>query len=141
MAKLILEMAGEAKPQGSKTAYVVKGRAVLVESSKDLKKIRMEMSLSLARQAAVQGWQKVERPAAALVDIIFTFVKPVSVKREHMTVTPDLDKLTRFCLDAVTQAGNIWSDDSQVIEIKATKTYGATAKTQITISRPELAGA
>lgn len=141
MAKLILEMAGEAKPQGSKTAYVIQGRAVLVESSKDLKKIRMEMSLSLARQAAVQSWSKIERPNAALVDIIFTFVKPPTVKREYMSVTPDLDKLTRFCLDAVTQAGNIWEDDSQVISIKATKTYGAAAKTEIAISRPELMGA
>jgi Holliday junction resolvase RusA-like endonuclease len=120
-----------AKPQGSKKAFVIKGKAVLVEASKDLKTLRAEFSRQITEQA--KDWVRINRPNPALVTIVFTFVKPKSVSRQHMTVTPDLDKLTRFCLDALT-AANVWEDDSQATAIHAYKTYGPEAKTEITVS-------
>jgi len=51
-----------------------------------------------------------------------------------MTVVPDTDKLARFVLDAITQADNIWEDDSQVVALHVYKTYGDKAQTEITIS-------
>jgi Holliday junction resolvase RusA-like endonuclease len=124
-----------AKPQGSKKAFVINGKAVLVEASKDLKALRAEFSRQITEQAYLDKWVRIDRPDPALVTIVFTFVRPSSVKREHMTVVPDLDKLTRFCLDALTQADNIWEDDSQATAIHAYKTYGPEAKTEITVSR------
>ena len=123
-----------AKPQGSKKAYVISGKAVLVEASKDLKALRAEFSRQISEQAYLDKWVRIDRPNPALVTILFTFVRPGSVKREHMTVVPDLDKLTRFVLDAVTQADGVWEDDSQVTALHAYKTYGAEAKTEITVS-------
>ena len=123
-----------AKPQGSKKAYVISGRAVLVEASKDLKTLRAEFSRQITEQAYLDKWVRIDRPNPAHVTITFTFVRPGSVKREHMTVVPDVDKLTRFCLDAVTQADNIWEDDSQVTELHVYKQYGAEPKTEIRIT-------
>ena len=57
--------------------------------------------------------------------MLFTFVRPKSVKakkRPDMTVKPDLDKLCRTVLDALT--GVAYKDDSQVIGIIANKRYG-----------------
>lgn len=48
------------------------------------------------------------------------------------TSKPDLDKLTRCVLDALT--GIAWKDDSQVAEIVVRKTYDVTPGAGITIS-------
>jgi Holliday junction resolvase RusA-like endonuclease len=126
---------GKAKPQGSKKAFVINGRAVLVEASKDLKTERLRMSVFIAANAISSKWQKIERPDGAIVTLEFSFVRPKSVKRQEMTVTPDVDKLTRFTLDAITQAGNIWDDDSQVVKLNVRKHYGDKDTTTISIDR------
>ena len=123
-----------AKPQGSKKAFVINGKAVLVEASKDLKVLRAEFSRQITEQAYKEKWVRIDRPNPAFVAITFTFVRPGSVKREHMTVVPDTDKLARFVLDAITQADNIWEDDSQVVALHVYKVYGEQAQTEITIS-------
>jgi Holliday junction resolvase RusA-like endonuclease len=41
------------------------------------------------------------------------------------TTAPDLDKLLRLVDDAITDAGVVWLDDAQVVEIRARKTYAA----------------
>ena len=46
----------------------------------------------------------------------------VTVKREYPTVTPDIDKLERAVLDAMTIAG-VWGDDSQVVSGTRGKRY------------------
>jgi Holliday junction resolvase RusA-like endonuclease len=48
--------------------------------------------------------------------------KPKTVKRLHPTVPPDLDKLIRAVLDAMTAIAYL--DDGQVTEINAVKVYG-----------------
>lgn len=42
----------------------------------------------------------------------------------HHDKTPDLDKLCRAVLDALTHAG-VWRDDAQVAALEASKGYGA----------------
>jgi Holliday junction resolvase RusA-like endonuclease len=44
-------------------------------------------------------------------------------KRAYPIVPPDLDKLARAVLDGIGQSEVIWGDDSQVIELAATKVY------------------
>ena len=41
----------------------------------------------------------------------------------RMTRKPDVDKLCRATMDALTEAG-VWADDSQVCDLQATKKYG-----------------
>jgi Holliday junction resolvase RusA-like endonuclease len=56
--------------------------------------------------------------------LTFQFVRPKSAKnRPLMVVKPDLDKLVRGVCDALT--GVIYHDDAQVVEIIASKRYGA----------------
>jgi len=59
---------------------------------------------------------------AIAVVIEFYLHKPKSVKREKPTVKPDLDKMVRSVLDALTSA-HVWNDDAQVLTLVAHKMY------------------
>lgn len=60
--------------------------------------------------------------APITLNMDFTFMKPRTVKREQPTVPPDLDKLVRAVLDSLTAIAYL--DDSQVVKLTATKSYG-----------------
>ena len=113
----------KALPQGSKTAFVVKGRAVLTEAHKGLIPARKKVSAWLKAAAVDSDWIPPTKSTPILVELIFTFERPKSVKREFHTVTPDCDKLTRFAIDAIVQADLI-ADDNQIVAINALKVYG-----------------
>jgi len=67
----------------------------------------------------------VARPleGAVTVKLDFRLAQPRSVRRQFPTKYPDLDKLIRAVLDALTGVGYI--DDSQVVNVTASKRYGA----------------
>ena len=56
------------------------------------------------------------------MEIIFTMLRPKTVTRPEPSVAPDLDKLIRGVLDALTAV--VYRDDSQVTRITAQKVYG-----------------
>lgn len=58
------------------------------------------------------------------VSITFVFEKPKSApkRRTRPTVKPDIDKLTRACMDALT--GILYHDDAQVVDDEHHKIYG-----------------
>lgn len=114
-------------PQGSKRHL---GGGVLVESSKRVKPWRTDV-----RETALRHFTA---PLTGPVDVHlhFTFPRPKShfgtgrnagrVKqaappRYAHTQRPDLDKLIRAVLDALT--GVAWRDDSQVVGLTATKRW------------------
>jgi len=101
-------------PQGSKTAMVVNGRAVMFEANKKHKGWRNHVSTVIPQ---------LEQPStnAVRVELQFYFNKPKTVKRDHMSVKPDIDKLSRSVLDCL--SGRIIKDDSQVIILNARKEY------------------
>jgi crossover junction endodeoxyribonuclease RusA len=74
----------------------------------------------IARNAELFGFKPVS--TGVKVEIDFIFNRPKSAQRAFPTVAPDLDKLIRAVLDGLT--GVAYEDDSQVILIQATKTYG-----------------
>lgn len=74
----------------------------------------------IARNAELFGFKPVS--TGVKVEIDFIFNRPKSAQRPFPTVAPDLDKLIRAVLDGLT--GVAYEDDSQVILIQATKTYG-----------------
>ena len=106
---------GTPVPQGSKTATVINGRAVMFEANKKHKAWRDHVRATVG---------KLETPSTqpVRVELQFWFEKPKTVKRDHMSVKPDLDKLSRSVLDAIT--GGILKDDSQVVILNARKEYG-----------------
>lgn len=114
-------------PQGSKRHV---GRGILVESSKQLKPWRLDVTM--LAQAAHHGDPLDE----ATVAITFVFPRPRKHYRtgrhahelrtdapHRHTTKPDIDKLARAVLDALTAAGVI-RDDSRVADLHVTKRYG-----------------
>jgi Holliday junction resolvase RusA-like endonuclease len=114
-------VAGLPAPQGSKSAVVIKGRAVIIDdNSKSLRAWRK--SVAAAAEVAL-GYGA---PPLGPVKLSLGFVLPrgVTVTRPAPSVRPDLDKLVRAVMDAVTASG-AWGDDAQVVELHCSKVYGA----------------
>lgn len=121
---LTVTVYGTPAPQGSKRHV---GNGVLIESSAKVKPWREAVKHAVidARLAAepYYGLPPIEGPVAAA--LIFTVPKPASApKRTHTWPVrrPDLDKLIRSTLDAITDSGAI-RDDAQIVELTAAKRY------------------
>lgn len=121
MREIRFTVLGRALPQGSKNAFKAGNRVVLVEASKGLKPWRSVVALEAKlTMDEVQDQSLIE--GAVAVEILFQFVPGKTVKRKEMTTKPDVDKLSRAILDALT--GVCWKDDSQVVELRVRKQYG-----------------
>jgi Holliday junction resolvase RusA-like endonuclease len=123
MPTLSFVVPGIAKPQGSKTARVYNGKAVMFEAVKGAKEWRSVVVDYAWHEAKSVGWVQPGKETPVTLSIVFQFVRPLSSKREQPTVKPDLDKLIRNVSDGLTTA-QVWADDSQVTEITASKQYG-----------------
>lgn len=116
---------GSPAPQGSKRFVGVKGgHGVMIESSKAVKPWRE------AVKCAAIDVMIVNEPRSPLscplnVHMIFTVPKPKSAPKSRRTWPdrkPDLDKLCRSTIDALTDAG-VWEDDARIVKLNAKKCY------------------
>ncbi len=108
-------------PQGSTRAWVLHGKPVITSSAKGLNVWRRLVADVAQNYAPNEPW---EGPVG--IELHFGLPKPKSApkrKRVWPDKRPDLDKLTRAVLDALTYV--VFADDSQVIDIRASKDYGA----------------
>ena len=114
---------GAAKPQGSKRGFVTKtGKVAMVEmSGTPLKNWRQAVTWVIRGEAAKQKWELSEGPVN--VKIEFYLHRPKKPKHKEPAVRPDLDKLARAVLDALTDAKTVWLDDSQVTRLYCEKHY------------------
>lgn len=112
-------------PQGS-LKHIGNG-FIIHNKSKELKIWREQIGW----QAKESGVEKLE--GAVGMVLLFTLPKPKSVKRDIPYVRPDLDKLVRAVLDALT--GIAYSDDGQVVEIFTRKEYGSQVGLSVTINQ------
>ena len=95
---------------------------------------------AIQRETQVPEWWEVSN--AYCVSLIFRWERPKSHLRADGTLArhapayktgpPDVDKLARAALDALTSAG-VWDDDSQVIELRALKRYGSYSGLEIVV--------
>jgi len=112
---------GTPAPKGSKSAFVHKGRAIVTEgrSSKQWE--------SDVRRLLQDRYEGAPMEGAVTVALTFSLLKPKSVakSRRYPTVKPDIDKLARAVLDALT--GIVIRDDAQVVRLAASKQYGEEA--------------
>jgi len=122
---------GEPIPQGSKVAKLIPApgtkwgvRPVLYDDNDKALKPWRKAVTAAAKAAAVDLDQLVDVPIVVVVE--FRMSRPKTVKREYPTVKPDVDKLERAVLDAVTDAG-VWNDDSRVVVLKGSMVYAKTA--------------
>jgi Holliday junction resolvase RusA-like endonuclease len=124
---LTFTVLGDPQPQGSKT--LMRSRFVIESNKARLEPWRE--SIRTAAHAAqlaslddypAPGWRPLEGPIA--IHLAFTMRAPKTKPRWRLYPDgrPDLDKLIRGVLDALTSIGT-WLDDAQVVRIVALKTY------------------
>lgn len=121
-----LEVVGIPQPQGSKTAFVRGGRAVLVEGRRGPARENFHSWREAVAQAG-RDWQHdhgtplLDEPLS--VDITFRLPRPKSApkRRLHPDGRPDIDKLGRAVLDAIT--GVLIINDSRVVELNTRKQF------------------
>lgn len=126
MKDLFFMVDGSPAPQGSKTAYVRGGRAVLVEANKRLPEWRMAVT-EAARQAmhSLEQVEPFDKPLKLVVT--FFIARPKKPKHERYPGSkPDLDHYIRAVGDSLTRAGAI-TDDSLIVEIVARKLWCGTS--------------
>lgn len=110
---------GDAAPQGSKSFKGMRGgRAILAESSKALGPWRERVALA----AHAHGWTLAPAGVPVAVELLFVRPRPLSTPKRRTPPAvkkPDLDKLERAILDAIT--GIAFTDDSQVTDLHSRK--------------------
>lgn len=117
---------GQPIPQGS--MKVINGHIIHSQGSA-LAAWRSLVALAAKRAGATPT------DAPISMTLIFIMKKPKTVTRQYPTVAPDLDKLVRAVLDALTAIA--YKDDSQVIDIRALKIYGETPGLEARIGERE----
>ncbi|QRY61494.1 RusA family crossover junction endodeoxyribonuclease [Gordonia sp. PDNC005] len=110
---------GRPAPQGSKSpkGRTKSGRVILVESSKYVGPWRQQIAASARRRGGILP------PGPVSVSIGFVMPRPQGTPKRASTPPavkrPDVDKLARAVLDAIT---GVWiADDSHVVALHATK--------------------
>ncbi len=115
------EVHGLPIPQGSTRVWMVNGKPITTSSAKGLGAWRRLVADVAQGYAPKEPW---DGPVG--IQLHFGLPKPKSApktRRVWPDKRPDLDKLTRAVLDALTYV--VFGDDSQVIDIQASKDYGA----------------
>ena len=105
------------------TGYTKRLRNIVTSDNKKLKPWRAAVRGAAMRAMQDSGQRMIDKEQPARLTLDFYFLKPPSVKkRRFMTVKPDLDKLVRSTMDALSEV--IYADDSQVVILNVTKNYG-----------------
>lgn len=131
-----LVILGVPEPQGSTRAFAIKrkgqptGQVVVTSSNKKVKPWRQQVGW--VAKEAMKGEICYEETAIS-INMNFYFRKPKSLKKyEWAKITrPDVDKLARAILDALT--GIVYHDDSQVIGIDANKYFDDVPRAEIAL--------
>ena len=137
MNRLHFFVPGIPAPQGSKSAYVRGGRAVVVEGGSKTGRDKHKAWRAAVTDAASEAHVGDTFVGPVCVDLFFVMPRPKSVRREYPAVKPDLDKLIRSTLDGISDA-QVWTDDALAVGIVAQKVYagsGDTPGAHITIGR------
>lgn len=120
---------GTPAPQGSKRAFVARGRAIITEQVKRSGPWRDRVAA--AGVQAMGGASPFNVPVAVV--ILFRVPRPKKVKRPFPSVAPDIDKLTRALLDGLT-AGGVLTDDALVVDLHVTKRYAEVPSAVVSVS-------
>ncbi|WGX98755.1 RusA family crossover junction endodeoxyribonuclease [Nocardioides sp. L-11A] len=132
MTSLTINAVGTPAPAGSKRAFVVNGRARMVESSNKVRPWWQAVA-GATQEALPDDWTPIAGPVR--VEIVFFLARPryhygtgKNANRLKPTAPtyadkkPDTDKLERTVLDALKAAG-VYLDDCQVVDLRGVKRY------------------
>ena len=128
MTEIEFQVRGQPVPQGS----MVKGRYGPLRYANDIPLKAWRGAIAQECRIAMRGLPAF--PGAVRVYVTFVVARPRSHRRTDGTLRasapiypagrPDVDKLSRACLDAITAVAV--DDDSQVVSLIADKTYSDT---------------
>lgn len=120
---IAFDVMGKPEPQGSAKAFVVAGRARITSDNNGLHFWRN--TIADAARKRMEGLPLADKGVALVVKAEYRLSRPKSAPKRviHQTTKPDLDKLIRATLDALTEV--VWRDDAQVVRISASKGYAA----------------
>lgn len=113
---------GTPTPQGSKNAYVINNRAILVDASGGNKAWRKTVT-----EAIKSHYSYKEFKGAVSVTLMFHMPQAKSNKKPKMTQKPDVDKLARSICDALTDSGAI-QDDQMITRLYVFKQWATDGK-------------
>lgn len=124
---MTIEVSGTPAPKGSSRAITVRGRGVLVPNSSTVNARQQRAWHKAVKQAAIAS-ECIDGPV--VVGIAFRLARPKghygkrglrSTAPLVPAVRPDIDKLARCTLDALT--GLAFADDSCVVHLTVSKNY------------------
>jgi crossover junction endodeoxyribonuclease RusA len=113
-------------------------RATITHSSKKVLPYRHAIAQVAVVRKQETGFATIPRNVGVILRVSFHLKRPKSLakKQEAHTKRPDVDKLARSCLDAI--SGILFEDDAQVMCLVATKRYGTPERTEVTVETDEL---
>jgi crossover junction endodeoxyribonuclease RusA len=127
---------GVPQPQGSTWAFIPKGwdRPVITTDNAKMKPWRQQVATMALATMNEHQVQMTPRSIPISIALTFVFQKPQSERKAtlHKTTKPDLDKLLRAVLDALT--GICYTDDSQVTECRVAKIFGSPARLEVQVN-------
>ena len=131
--EFVFTVFGTPRPQGSAKAFLPKGwkRPVVTSDNTKLKPWRQEISgVAMALNAEV-----IPARVPVAIELDFYLARPPSVAKSRPlpSVKPDLDKLLRATLDALT--GILFHDDAQVVDTRCRKFYGMPERVEIRVRK------
>jgi len=114
-------VAGEPAPKGSTRSFYTGGKVITTNANRRTKD--WEMRIATEAQACAAGTGRAHTDKAVRIVARFVLIRPKSLPKKvvHDIKKPDLDKLIRAVLDGIT--GILVRDDSQLVDIRATKQY------------------
>jgi Holliday junction resolvase RusA-like endonuclease len=107
-------------PQGSVRAFMAGGKAHVATKSAPL--MAWRTAIAMVASTSMRDEPMFDEPVS--VEATFTLPRPVSAPKRvvYPAVKPDIDKLARSLLDALT--GVVVRDDSRVVSLTVRKRYG-----------------
>lgn len=128
---------GTPVPQGRPRARAMGKHATVYEDkkSKDAKERIIQKLHSVAHlNKREEPFFKKGVPLQVAIEFFFEIPKSrakTTVAGDSHIIKPDVDNLAKLVLDAVTKAGVVWHDDSQVSYLNVSKSYGVSAITRL----------
>lgn len=135
MASLAFSTEGTPQPQGSTRVFMHAGKPKITTDNARLKPWRKNIVNAAWQAIDLDRWETTTAPVTVL--LTFALPRPKTVKRHCPTVKPDLDKLIRGVLDALTTAG-VYADDAQVVRLHVVKVYADRGAPGVHITVTEL---
>lgn len=103
----------------------------VIRTKTDNKRLK-SWAKNVAWCAKTAGVQFIPKGSGVYICVAFEFAPPARRTRALPCVRPDIDKLQRALLDALT--GIAYEDDGQVVDVHAWKSYADVTQTRVWVS-------